>query len=128
MCSEEFESESDVTVWLSLSKVVSGDFAPIELLLDLPAAFGLTLLILATLGLVRLSWVVGKINDLVWPFLWGSRIQTVNRQSCFQPAVRGGLNMVVFSFKAQALKLASIIGVCNSGCKAFFMFKYFFWF
>ena len=40
------------------------------------------------------KWVVGKINDLVWPFLWGSRIQTVSRQSCFQPAVRGGLNMV----------------------------------
>ena len=34
--------------------------------------------------------------------------------------------MVVFSFKAQVLKLASIIGVCNSGCKAFFMFKYLF--
>ena len=34
--------------------------------------------------------------------------------------------MFVFSFKAQPLKLASIIGVCNSGCKAFFMFKYFF--
>ena len=45
MCSEELESESDVTVWLNLSKVVSGDFTPIELLLDLPAAFGLTLLI-----------------------------------------------------------------------------------
>ena len=34
--------------------------------------------------------------------------------------------MVDFSVKAQALKLASIIGVCDSGSKAFFMFKYFF--
>ena len=42
MCSEELESESDVTVWLNLSKVVSGNFAPLELILDLPAAFGLT--------------------------------------------------------------------------------------
>ena len=93
-------------------------------------------LIINTIGLSKLTylstvltvpkWVVGKINDLVWPFLWGSRIQTVSRQSCFQPAVRGGLNMVDFSVKAQALKLASIIGVCDSDSKAFFMFKYFF--
>ena len=39
MCSEDLESESDVTVWLNWSKVFSGDFVPIELLLDLPAAF-----------------------------------------------------------------------------------------
>ena len=41
MCSEELESESDVTVWLDLSKVVSGDFAPVELLLDLQLLLGL---------------------------------------------------------------------------------------
>ena len=44
-------------------------------------------LIINTLGLSKLTylatvltvpkWVLGKINDLVWPFLWGSRIQTV---------------------------------------------------
>ena len=89
-------------------------------------AIGLSKLTSLATVLTVPKWVVGKINDLVWSFLWGSRIQTVSRQSCFQPAVRGGLNMVVFSFKAQVLKLASIIGVCNSGCKAFFMFKYFF--
>ena len=93
-------------------------------------------LIINTLGLSKLTylatvltvpkWVLGKINDLVWPFLWGSRIQTVSRQSCYQPAARGGLNIVDFSVKAQALKLASIVGVCDSGSKAFFMFKYFF--
>ena len=93
-------------------------------------------LIINILGLSKLTylatvltvpkWVITKVNDLVWPFLWGCRIETVSRQSCYQPIARGGLNIVDFSVKAKALKLASIINVtCVSDSKAFFMLKYF---
>ena len=93
-------------------------------------------LIINTLGLSKLTylatvltvpkWVLTRINELIWPFLWGCRIETVSRQSCFQPAIKGGLNIVDFSVKAKALKLASIVNIaCDADSKAFFMLKYF---
>ena len=72
---------------------------------------GLSKLTYLATVLTVLKWVLGKINDLVWLFLWSTRIQSVSRQSCFQLAVRGRLNIVDFSVKAQALKLASIVSV-----------------
>ena len=91
-------------------------------------------LIVNTLGISKLTylasvltvpkWVINKVNQLVWPFLWGSKIETVS-QSCYQPLAKGGLNIVDFSVKTEALKLASAISIINSESKAFFMFKYF---
>ena len=91
-------------------------------------------LIVNTLGISKLTYlasvltvpksVINKVNQLVWPFLWGSKIETVSRQSCY--LAKGGLNIVDFSVKAEALKLASVISIINSESKAFFMFKYFF--
>ena len=93
-------------------------------------------LIINTLGLSKLTylatvltvpkWVLTRVNELIWPFLWGCRIETVSRQSCFQPALKGGLNIVDFSVKAKALKLASIVSIVSDvDSKSFFMLKYF---
>ena len=42
------------------------------------------LLYLATILPVP-KWVISEVNNLIWPFLWGCRMETVSRQSCHQP-------------------------------------------
>lgn len=83
------------------------------------------LLYLATILTVP-RWVISDLNNLVWPFLWGCRMETVSRQSCYQPFLRGGLGILNFLIKADALKLASIISLCNADSKSFYLIKYFF--
>ena len=83
------------------------------------------LLYLATILTVP-RWVISDLNNLVWPFLWGCRMETVSRQSCYQPFLRGGLGILNFQIKADALKLASIISLCNADSKSFYLIKYFF--
>ena len=72
------------------------------------------------------KWVISKINNLVWPFLWGSRIETVSRMTCHQSLGKGGLGIFNFQTKSDSLKLASLI--CNledRESKSFFLTKYF---
>jgi hypothetical protein len=94
-------------------------------------------LIVNTLGISKLlylatilsipKWVATEVNNLIWPFLWGCRIETVSRQSCHQPFLRGGLGIINFQVKADALKLASILSNCsNADSKSFYLIKYFF--
>lgn len=56
-------------------------------------------------------WVICKVNSLIWPFVWGSRINTVSRMTCHQPFNKGGLGIFNFQIKGDSLKLASL--VCN---------------
>ena len=73
------------------------------------------------------NWVLTKLNNLIWPFIWGSRIETVSRQSCHQPFSKGGLGIVNFIVKSQALKLASVIlSITSCDSKAFYFVKYLF--
>lgn len=94
-------------------------------------------LIVNTLGISKLlylatvlpvpKWVFTEVNNLIWPFLWRGRIETVSRQSCYQPFLKGGLGIINFKVKAEALKLASIISNCsNADSKSFYFIKYFF--
>ena len=73
------------------------------------------------------KWVVSEVNNLIWPFLWGSRIETVSRQSCHQPFLKGGLGIINLQLKADPLKLASVISLCTKAVsKSFYLLKYFF--
>ena len=94
-------------------------------------------LIVNTLGISKLlylatilsvpRWVVSELNNLIWPFLWGCRMETVSRQSCYQSFLKGGLGIVNFQVKADALKLASIVSLCcNADSNSFYFIKYFF--
>ncbi len=88
--------------------------------------FGISKLVYLASVLVVPKWVTARINELVWPFIWGSRIETVSRQTCCQHFVCGGLNVANFLIKGQALKLAPMASVaCDSESKAFYMLKYF---
>ena len=84
------------------------------------------LLYLATILPVP-QWVISEVNNLIWPFLWGCRMETVSRQSCHQPFLKGGLGIINFKIKADALKLASVVSNCsNADSKSFYLIKYFF--
>ena len=93
-------------------------------------------MIINTLGISKLlyratilpvpRWVISAVNNLIWPFLWGCRMETVSRQSCYQPVLKGGLGIINFQLKARALKLASILSLCtNADSKSFYFIKYF---
>ena len=93
-------------------------------------------LIVNTLGLSRLvylarvfvppTWVLGRVDALIWPFLWGSKIETISRNTCFLKVKHGGVNIVNFRLKAQSLRLAGMASTLNSPEDAsFFLCKYF---
>ena len=56
------------------------------------------LLYLATILPVS-KWVISEVNNLIWPFLWGCRMETVSRQSCHQPFLNGSLGIINLKIK-----------------------------
>ena len=71
-------------------------------------------------------WVLSRVNQLIWAFLWGSCIETVSRKSCCLPIKSGGLNICDLRLKCEALKLAAAVTtVDNPGDSRFFLCKYF---
>ena len=77
-------------------------------------------LIYVSLVLVQLRWVIDCLNKLIWPFLWGSKIETVSRHTVFCHARDGGLGFVHFSVKAKALHLAYLLRVLDDPLSACF--------
>ena len=55
------------------------------------------------------QWVYDRINRIIWPFLWGSRIETVARKSLACPQTNGGLGLREFRVHGQASRLAILI-------------------
>ena len=72
-------------------------------------------------------WVLARVNALIWPFFWGSKIATVSRNTCYLPVLCGGLNIVNLELKCVALRLSLIFAMGNlPEDPSFFLFKYFF--
>lgn len=72
------------------------------------------------------AWALHRVNQLIWPFLWGSKIETVSRNTCYLPILSGGLNVINLELKCMALCLSSIfstIDLQEDAC--FFLCKYF---
>ena len=66
------------------------------------------------------QWVYDRINLIIWPFLWGSRIETVAHKS------NGGLGLREFRVHGQASCMAILIrSISNMQSKSFFLIKYF---
>ena len=73
-----------------------------------------------------LHWVFKKYNKLIWSFLWGSKIEPVARKSLHCPVKEGGLGIIDFEVKAQALRLSSTLATFNDpSFKCFYLAKYF---
>ena len=69
------------------------------------------------------QWVYDLINRIIWPFLWGSRIETVARKSLVRPETNGGLGLPVREFRVHGLasRLAILIrSIRNIQSKSFF--------
>lgn len=93
-------------------------------------------LIVNTLGISKLlylstvlcvpKWVISKVNALIWPFVWGCRIETVSRATCHQSLSSGGLGILNFLIKGKSLKLASVISnLDDRESKSFYLARYF---
>ena len=68
------------------------------------------------------SWLLTNINALVWPFLWGSRIETVARNTFFLKPCQGGLGIVNLKVKACALRSVGLLSaLANPADSCFFL-------
>ena len=67
-------------------------------------------------------WVCDKINKIIWPFLWGSRIETVAQKSLVCPEADGGLGLRDFYAHGQASRLSILARtITNVQLKSFFL-------
>ena len=72
-------------------------------------------LIINVLGFSKLlyllvpPWVFARINSIVWPFLWGCRMETVARNICHLKVKDGGINLLNLRLKCSALRVAGMI-------------------
>ena len=88
--------------------------------------FGISKLLYLARVLVSPDWVIDKYNKLIWPFLWGSKIETVARKSLHVPVLHGGLNITDFKINGEALRLASISStVRDTESNSFYLTRYF---
>ena len=74
--------EKSVNLWKSRSLSFSGKCLILNIL-----AFS-KLFYLAKV-LVVPKWVLRRVNQAIWPFLWGSKMETVSRNTCFCPIKEG---------------------------------------
>ena len=50
------------------------------------------------------EWVISRFKKLVFPFLWGSKIETVARKSLSVPVHKGGLGLIDLCARVKLLK------------------------
>ena len=86
---------------------------------------GLSKLLYLAKVLVPPEWVFTRVNSLIWPFIWGSKIETVSRNTCHLPESLGGLNVTNFRIKCSALRVASVASIVDSLDPCFYLLKYF---
>ena len=69
---------------------------------------------------------MSRINQLIWPFIWGSRLETVAHRTSFLRPSSGEINLCDLKLKCDALQLASLVFVIDSlDDSSFFLAKYF---
>ena len=111
--------EKTLNLWKSRSLSYVGKCLIVNVL-------GLSKLLYLAWILILPGWVAARVNSLLWPFIWGSRIETVSLKTCCLPSKAGGLNLVHLGWKSEALPLASVLSTLDSADDScFFMCKYF---
>ena len=108
---------------LSLWKTRSLSFVGKVLILNI---LGLSKLLYLSRVLTPPRWVYDKYNSLIWPFLWGARLETVARKSIICSLDQGGLGLIDFRSKGDAMRLASLVkSLSDSEFKCFYLTRYF---
>ena len=93
-------------------------------------------LIINTLGFSKLlylarvlivpSWVFAQINAIIWPFLWGCRMETVARNTCYLKIKDGGINLFNLRLKCSALRVAGMIStLVNLTDSSFYLCRFY---
>ena len=111
--------EKTLNLWKSRSLSYVGKCLNLNVL-------GLSKLLYLARILILPGWVAARVNSLLWPFIWGSRIETVSRKTCCLLSKAGGLNLVHLGWKSESLRLASVLSTLDSADDSYFsMCKYF---
>ena len=72
------------------------------------------------------SWVFARVNSIVWPFLWGCRMETVARNTCYLKVKDGGINLLNLRMKCQALRVAGMISIlANLSDSSFYLCRFY---
>ena len=73
------------------------------------------------------NWVYGRIKGfMIWPFLWGSRVETVARRSITCSLEDGGLGLRDFVCQSRSFRLAALVNIFqDSILKLFFSLNIF---
>ena len=88
--------DSCLSLWKSRSLSFVGKVLILKVL-------GLSKLLYLSRVLILPRWVLDKYNSLIWPFLWGAKLEPVARRSIVCPPDQGGLGLIDFWSKGQAL-------------------------
>ena len=111
--------EKSLNLWKSRSLSFVGKSMILNVL-------GLSKFLYLSRALIMPVWVLTRVNQLIWPFLWGSRIETVSRKSCCLSLRSGGLNVCDLRLRCEALRVAATVAtVDNPDDSSFFLCKYF---
>ena len=71
------------------------------------------------------EWVIRKVNRIIWPFLWGLKIETVTRSSLSCSVSEGGLGIVNLPLKCDSLRVSALLATIRDPDKCYFLCKYF---
>lgn len=111
--------EKSLNMWKSCSLSLLGKSLVINVL-------GMSEFFYLAKVLVSPSWVLSRVNQLLWPFLWGLKIETVSRNTCFLLPTSGGLNVSSLELKCAALCISSIAStISQMEDLSYFLCKYF---
>ena len=111
--------EKSINLWKARSLSLIGKSIVVNVL-------GLSKLLYLAKVLLIPPWVISCVNRIIWPFIWGSRIETVSRATCFLKPEFGGINICNLILRSDALMLASLVTMVGSPeDNSFFLCKYF---
>ena len=76
--------------------------------------------------LIPPRWVLDRYNSLIWPFLWGAKLEPVARRPIVCSPAQGGLGLIDFWSKGQAWRLSSFVkSPSDPSFKCFYLVRYF---
>ena len=79
---------------------------------------GLSKLLYLAKVLIVPSWVFAHVNSIVWSFLWGCNV-------CYLKVKDGGINLLNFRLKCQALRVAEMIStLANLSYLSFYLCRF----
>ena len=111
--------EKSLSLWKSRSLSLLGKALVVNVL-------GLSKLIYLARVLVLPAWVLSRVNGLIWPLIWNSRMETVSRNTCYLKTQSGGLGLHNFDLRCESLRLAGMAYTLGSASdSSFFLCKYF---